>query len=161
DCLECSVSSRDQAERVAQLGAEAVQLDVPMRIDLKFGPSWGDACHSWAELHHTAEQTNGRHTDGRRPDTARGGELNRNGHHVEAAPVSDAPIAVAEQTLTEPESETLDERLRKIPLADLIGEAPVYGEIRCPFHDDDTPSLHVYDDHYYCFGCHKHGGHLD
>src|SRR5215831_15991969 len=43
DCLECSVSSREQAERVAQLGAEAVQLDVPMRVDLKFGPSWGDA----------------------------------------------------------------------------------------------------------------------
>ncbi len=23
----------------------------------------------------------------------------------------------------------------------------------CPFHDDKTPSLKVYDDHFYCFGC--------
>ncbi len=23
----------------------------------------------------------------------------------------------------------------------------------CPFHEDRTPSLKVYDDHFYCFGC--------
>ena len=23
----------------------------------------------------------------------------------------------------------------------------------CPFHEDSTPSLKVYDDHFYCFGC--------
>lgn len=23
----------------------------------------------------------------------------------------------------------------------------------CPFHEDKTPSLKVYDDHFYCFGC--------
>jgi hypothetical protein len=23
----------------------------------------------------------------------------------------------------------------------------------CPFHDDRKPSLKVYDDHFYCFGC--------
>ena len=50
DCLECSVSSREQAERVAQLGAEAVHLDVPMKIDLKFGRTWGDAQHGWDDL---------------------------------------------------------------------------------------------------------------
>lgn len=27
------------------------------------------------------------------------------------------------------------------------------GMARCPFHDDRTPSLKVYDDHFYCFGC--------
>jgi hypothetical protein len=43
----------------------------------------------------------------------------------------------------------------------LIGEQPINGKIACPFHEDDTPSLHVYSDHYYCFGCHAHGGHLD
>ena len=51
DCLDCSVSSREQAELVARLGCEAVQLDVPMRVDLKFGRSWGDAKHTWEELH--------------------------------------------------------------------------------------------------------------
>lgn len=23
----------------------------------------------------------------------------------------------------------------------------------CPFHEDNTPSLKIYDDHFYCFGC--------
>ena len=50
DCLDCSINSREQAEIIARLGEEAVQLDVPMRIDLKFGRSWGDASHSWDEL---------------------------------------------------------------------------------------------------------------
>jgi DNA polymerase I-like protein with 3'-5' exonuclease and polymerase domains len=50
DALECSVSSREQAERVARLGEEAVQLAVPMRVDLKFGRDWGDAKHTWEEL---------------------------------------------------------------------------------------------------------------
>jgi hypothetical protein len=50
DCLDCSVSSREQAELVARLGEQAVTLDVPMRVDLKFGRSWGDATHNWKEL---------------------------------------------------------------------------------------------------------------
>jgi DNA polymerase I-like protein with 3'-5' exonuclease and polymerase domains len=50
DCLDCSVSSREQAELIARLGCEAVQLDVPMRVDLKFGRNWGDAKHTWEEL---------------------------------------------------------------------------------------------------------------
>ena len=28
---------------------------------------------------------------------------------------------------------------------------------RCPFHDDRTPSMKRYEDHYFCFGCGKHG----
>lgn len=27
----------------------------------------------------------------------------------------------------------------------------------CPFHPDKTPSLKIYEDHYYCFGCGVHG----
>jgi DNA polymerase I-like protein with 3'-5' exonuclease and polymerase domains len=51
DALDCSVSSREQAELVARLGCEAVQLKVPMRVDLKFGRTWADATHTWEELH--------------------------------------------------------------------------------------------------------------
>jgi DNA polymerase I-like protein with 3'-5' exonuclease and polymerase domains len=51
DALDCSVGTREQAELVAQLGREAVQLEVPMQVDLKFGRSWGDASHTWDELH--------------------------------------------------------------------------------------------------------------
>ena len=28
---------------------------------------------------------------------------------------------------------------------------------RCPFHEDHTPSMKLYEDHFYCFGCGKHG----
>jgi DNA polymerase I-like protein with 3'-5' exonuclease and polymerase domains len=50
DALDCSVTTREQGELVARLGCEAVQLEVPMRVDLKFGRSWGDATHKWEEL---------------------------------------------------------------------------------------------------------------
>ena len=41
----------------------------------------------------------------------------------------------------------------------LTGAETEYGKaIRCPFHDERTPSLHIYDDgHWYCFGCNKFG----
>jgi DNA polymerase I-like protein with 3'-5' exonuclease and polymerase domains len=148
DCLDCSVSSREQAELVARLGCEAVQLDVPMRVDLKYGRTWGDAKHTWDELHSTAT-----------PVTP----TKVNGHIFKATPIPAEPIAVPEQIVPEPEPESLDDRLQKIPLADLIGETLVHGKMLCPFHDDHTPSLHVYPDHYYCFteGCNARGNHLD
>lgn len=27
------------------------------------------------------------------------------------------------------------------------------GMVRCPFHDDHTPSLKLNEDYFYCFGC--------
>ena len=57
DELDCSVSSREQGEMIARLGCEAVKLEVPMRVDLKFGRNWGDAKHTWEELHGTAPAT--------------------------------------------------------------------------------------------------------
>ena len=29
--------------------------------------------------------------------------------------------------------------------------------VRCLFHEDHTPSMKLYGDHFYCFGCGKHG----
>ena len=29
--------------------------------------------------------------------------------------------------------------------------------INCPFHADRNSSLKIYDDHFHCFSCHKHG----
>ena len=46
----CSVTTREQGELVARLACEAVKLEVPMRADIKFGRSWGDAKHTWEEL---------------------------------------------------------------------------------------------------------------
>ena len=31
------------------------------------------------------------------------------------------------------------------------------GMVRCPFHEDHTPSMKLYEDHFFCFGCGKHG----
>ena len=49
DGLELSVTSPKQGELVAKLGCEAVKLEVPMRVDVKYGRSWGDAKHEWQE----------------------------------------------------------------------------------------------------------------
>src|SRR5262245_37027754 len=50
DALELSVSSPEQAERVAELGCAAVKLEVPMIVDIAYGRNWGDAKHSWEDL---------------------------------------------------------------------------------------------------------------
>lgn len=52
------------------------------------------------------------------------------------------------------------------PLATTIesvtGQPIVKHKIKCPFHEDETPSLHVYDDGgWKCFGCGKHGDVID
>lgn len=42
------------------------------------------------------------------------------------------------------------------------GAEIVKNKMRCPFHNDHSPSLHVYDDGgWKCFGCGKHGDVLD
>jgi DNA polymerase family A/Toprim domain/CHC2 zinc finger len=161
DCLDCSVTSREQAELVARLGCEAVQLDVPMRVDLKYGRNWGDAKHTWQELHSSATS--------KKTVLAPALPPRINGHSASIPITAAAPIIAVEPALqSEPERETgsepetLEQRLASIPLIDLIGEKPVHGKIHCVFHDnDDTPSLHIYYDHYHCFGCGAHGGHLD
>ena len=35
------------------------------------------------------------------------------------------------------------------------------GNICCPFHNEKTPSMKLYDDHYHCFGCGAHGDVID
>lgn len=58
--------------------------------------------------------------------------------------------------------------LRAIPATEyvpaLLGvELPRDGKVCCPFHDDRTPSLHVYDggSGWYCFGCERGGSIID
>ena len=50
DAIELSVSAPEQAKLAARLGSEVVRLEVPMRVDLKFGRNWGDAKHIWEEV---------------------------------------------------------------------------------------------------------------
>jgi len=56
DSLDLSVSSPKQAEMVARLGEDVIKLEVPMKVDVKYGRTWGDAKHTWTELHADAEQ---------------------------------------------------------------------------------------------------------
>ena len=35
------------------------------------------------------------------------------------------------------------------------------GMARCPFHPDRTPSMKLYANHFYCFGCGAHGDVID
>src|SRR5262249_44176607 len=51
DSLALSVSSPDVAEMVARLGVDIIKLDVPMKVDIAYGHTWGDAKHTWDELH--------------------------------------------------------------------------------------------------------------
>ena len=43
DALDCSVTGPQQGELLARLGCAAITLEVPMRIDVKYGRNWGDA----------------------------------------------------------------------------------------------------------------------
>ena len=43
----------------------------------------------------------------------------------------------------------------------LTGEEVRRGFVRCPFHGEKTGSLKLYEDSYYCFGCHAHGDAVD
>lgn len=57
----------------------------------------------------------------------------------------------------------LDELRRRSPIAVVIGRSVKltrHGREHkgcCPFHGEKTPSFHVYDDHYHCYGCGEHG----
>jgi DNA primase len=57
----------------------------------------------------------------------------------------------------------LEELRARTPLPALIGRKVRLARAGrqwkgcCPFHSEKTPSFHVYEDHYHCFGCGEHG----
>ena len=57
----------------------------------------------------------------------------------------------------------LDELRARTPMAALVGRRVRLAKSGrewkgcCPFHSEKTPSFVVYDDHYHCYGCGKHG----
>jgi DNA primase len=57
----------------------------------------------------------------------------------------------------------LDELRAHTPMAALVGRRVRLAKSGrewkgcCPFHSEKTPSFVVYDDHYHCYGCGKHG----
>lgn len=61
-------------------------------------------------------------------------------------------------------SEAVAEIKSQISMQDLLSfygfELNRYNEMCCPFHVEKTPSFRVYQDNYYCFGCHEHGDNI-
>ena len=54
------------------------------------------------------------------------------------------------------------ERVSMIETASFYGYPPNRsGFICCPFHGERTPSCRLWDDHFYCFGCHTGGSAID
>ncbi len=57
----------------------------------------------------------------------------------------------------------LDELRTRLPLSDVLGRrlrlvrAGRLLKCACPFHNEKSPSMVLYDDHYHCFGCGAHG----
>jgi DNA polymerase I-like protein with 3'-5' exonuclease and polymerase domains len=43
DEIAVSVENKEQAQEAARIMAEAVSLEVPSRVDVELGPSWGEA----------------------------------------------------------------------------------------------------------------------
>jgi DNA polymerase len=79
-------------------------------------------------------------------------------------PAGPAEVMAAPLISPEPEPEPEEEDTEAetdVALSDLISEPIVDGKVCCPFHDDTTPSLHVYPDHFHCFVCGAHGGAID
>jgi DNA polymerase I-like protein with 3'-5' exonuclease and polymerase domains len=142
DALDCSVTSPEQAERVAQLGCEAVVLEVPMQVDVKFGRNWGDARHTWQELHPPGSSAASETVTAQAAiDIPQPAPPNGNKTLIVPAPIIVAPKLVS--------------------LVDLLDEPLVDGKLHCPFHDDSTPSCHVYPDHFHCYGCGARGDAID
>jgi len=43
DEVALSVKNKKEAEEAAQIMIDAVRLEVPSRVDVEIGPSWGEA----------------------------------------------------------------------------------------------------------------------
>jgi Toprim domain/CHC2 zinc finger len=78
-----------------------------------------------------------------------------------------AAAANAEEDSAEGEGEDDDAFLGDLdpdsaPLRDFVS-LPLTdaNKVSCPFHEDPTPSLQIYPDHWHCFGCGEHGDRID
>jgi DNA polymerase family A/Toprim domain-containing protein/CHC2-type zinc finger protein len=172
DSLDCSVSSPEQAERVARLAREAVSLTVPIRVDVAYGRNWGEAKHTWAELHGETPADAPSIMPAQRITQTEFDEINAGLMREGIAPLTMAPAPTAaaakgsgEAPPWEGPAVAADDEIAPPPEPPRGNghddDEPVPGKILCPFHDDHSPSLHIYpaveDPHYHCFVCGAHG----
>jgi DNA primase len=65
---------------------------------------------------------------------------------------------------TQSEGQTLPDILAKIDFPSLVSETHAInrqGKTLCPFHQDSSPSCHIYPDGFKCFSCNAHGDALN
>jgi DNA polymerase I-like protein with 3'-5' exonuclease and polymerase domains len=185
DSLALSVSSPADAEFVAHLGCAAITLEVPIRVDVKYGKSWGDAKHTWAEFN--AETGSHVALVEEMPDAPAPTV------QADSAPADDIVIAVLNEVSEQPRAQQAEHHREQqsppwegksiftpsppppLPSSPHVAhgngnggdgfdgftiarEGVSPGKILCPFHEEKTPSCHIYaDGHYHCFGCSAHG----
>jgi hypothetical protein len=113
------------------------------------GRNWGDATHSWAELHELPESTPIGAVIAVEPSIEIPTEMPRDPPPLETPTPTPRPPRYNGFAHDNFDSE--------ISLRDVVGEPLVHNKVCCPFHDDATPSCHVYADHFHCFACGAHG----
>jgi hypothetical protein len=182
DSLDLSVSSPDVSEMVARLGEEVIKLEVPMKVDVRYGRTWGDAKHTWAELHVPETST---YVE---PAVELPGDQERTqcespkfsndfdkASHLTGREIPDASDDLPWEGDDPPWEDdiaitTLNEMTETPIVAPALASDDGFsgftadvqgydrGKINCPFHEDRTPSCQLYNDgHYHCFGCGAHG----
>jgi DNA polymerase I-like protein with 3'-5' exonuclease and polymerase domains len=129
--------------RHAREPGEFYGFKVPLDADYKIGSSWaGEPIEPTAKLVPAGTDSS---PDANAAPEASSGDGKVNGVDVHVA-LAEEPIAF---------------RTTPLLLVDLIGQPLTNGKVHCPFHDDDTPSCHIYPDHYHCFSCRAHGNAID
>ena len=159
DSLDLSVSSPEQAELAAQLGRDAVEFEVPMKVDIAYGGTWGDAKHSWEERNAAAAaKSTVTVVQPPEPLTSKQNEEVPTANKPQLGSFSACELPFDDDSDKDPD---LSDALKHVRLADLIAQPLRSGMMCCPFHEDRTPSLRIYPDHYHCFGCRRHGNQID
>jgi DNA polymerase I-like protein with 3'-5' exonuclease and polymerase domains len=127
--------------RNAREAGEHYGFRVPLDADYTIGPSWAgpDKPPPAASCEPAGASISGAGVIGR-------------GDAIE--PPKPAPILNPAPRAPPQPAPAFERFERDIPagLERLVGST-----VHCPFHEDGTPSLQIYPDHYHCFGCGAHG----
>jgi DNA polymerase len=128
-------------------------------------PDWAAglplAAKAWTRQRYAKNKT--ATTAGTMPATINGAALDAPAAQtkIEVPPAPPKPSKPAAPVTENDEDDEDGPSWTEIPLADLIAEPLVGGKVLCPFHDDHTPSLQIYPDHFHCYVCGAGGNHLD
>src|SRR6516225_5190153 len=116
-----------------------------MKVDIAYGGTWGDAKHSWEERNAAAAKSTVTVVQLPEPLTSKQNEEVPTAHKPQLDSFSAFELPFDHDSDEDPD---LSDALKHVQLADLIAQPLRSGMMRCPFHEDGTPSLRIYPDHY-------------